>query len=55
VDIEKGLTLPPPAIKGVARKLLREAESIAQSWGYRELLLEVSAQNEPAIRCESRV
>lgn len=40
--------------KGVARKLLREAEAIARSWGYRELLLEVSAQNDAAIQFYSR-
>jgi ribosomal protein S18 acetylase RimI-like enzyme len=40
--------------KGVARQLLREAESIARSWGYRELLLEVSAQNNGAIQFYTR-
>jgi ribosomal protein S18 acetylase RimI-like enzyme len=40
--------------KGVARKLLREAEAIARSWGYRELLLEVSAQNDAAIQFYTR-
>lgn len=40
--------------KGIARKLLREAEAIAQSWGYRELLLEVSAFNNAAIKFYSR-
>mmetsp|Transcript_21546 Transcript_21546/g.68561 ORF Transcript_21546/g.68561 Transcript_21546/m.68561 type:complete len:270 (-) Transcript_21546:50-859(-) len=35
--------------RGVARCLVGEAERVARSWGHGEVLLEVSAQNEPAL------
>ena len=40
--------------RGVARRLVAEAELVAKQWGYNELFLEVAQSNEAALGFYSR-
>jgi GNAT superfamily N-acetyltransferase len=45
-----GLIVQPPyRRRGLAQKLVREAEHVANAWGYEELLLQVEDANTPAL------